>query len=108
MDKYSISTNIINKVKRFGQAVGKTYKVQVMLVFGSQAKGTAHQYSDIDVCVVSNHFPQDSNLVRQDLTKLARQIDERIEVHPMRTEDYNNRYYTFAKEIRTNGVKVAV
>ena len=108
MDKYTINQNIINKVKRFGRAVEESYQVQFMVVFGSQAKGTAHKYSDIDVCVVSNHFPQNTIEVRKNLTKLARQIDERIEVHPMRTEDYNNRYYTFAKEIRTHGVEVAV
>jgi predicted nucleotidyltransferase len=36
------------------------YRVQIVLLFGSQAKKTAHENSDIDLAFVSIDFGQDS------------------------------------------------
>ena len=98
---------IINIVKAFASAVNQTYPLKQTVIFGSQVKGTALPYSDIDVCLVSEHFPEPVQAIRLKLEKVSKQYDDRIEVHPMRPEDYNNRFYTFAREIKTHGIVVS-
>jgi predicted nucleotidyltransferase len=57
--------------------------VQFGVVFGSHAKGAAHQFSDIDLLVVSPRF--DSTRERRDidlLWQVAARTDSRIEPIP--------------------------
>ena len=48
-------------------------------IFGSYAKGTFREDSDIDVAIVVNHLEGDYFEIHPLLWKLRRQIDDRIE-----------------------------
>lgn len=49
--------DILDTVRLFQKALeGKGVVVSKMILFGSWARGQAHQYSDIDVVVISDSF----------------------------------------------------
>ncbi|MDD2365123.1 MAG: nucleotidyltransferase domain-containing protein [Desulfuromonadaceae bacterium] len=70
----------------------KTRNISILqaYLFGSYARGTADEWSDIDLAVVTDNFEGDSFDFRFLLTKLARSIDPDIEPHPYRMIDFNN------------------
>ena len=47
---------LLKELKKFKKDLSNDLPVQKMILFGSQAKGKAHQWSDIDLLVVSNKF----------------------------------------------------
>jgi predicted nucleotidyltransferase len=58
-----------------------------IILFGSYAKGTPNEHSDIDIAVVFDDY--DNTIRRQvELLKLTRDIDNRIEPHPFREKDF--------------------
>jgi predicted nucleotidyltransferase len=85
MDK----AEVINIAKEFASAVAERYDCVSIILFGSYAKGLFHLDSDIDIAVVLKDY---DNLIsiQLDLMKLRRNIDLRIEPHPIRERDYNN------------------
>ncbi|MBI5620532.1 nucleotidyltransferase domain-containing protein [Candidatus Gottesmanbacteria bacterium] len=79
-----------------------------LIVFGSQAKGSAHSWSDIDVCVVSDRFGKDRHTERVTLMR-ARRSDVLLDIepHPYHPNDLEDKYDPLACEIRTYGIQVA-
>jgi len=59
-------------------------------LFGSSIKGTADQWSDIDLAIVTDAFIGDHFDFRFMLTKLARTINADIEPHPYLLTDFND------------------
>jgi predicted nucleotidyltransferase len=74
-------------------------------LFGSYAKGSADEWSDIDLALVTDYFMGDSFDFRFTLTKLARSIDPDIEPHPYLTSEFNESN-PIASEILKTGVRV--
>ncbi len=48
--------NIINELKLFKKELSRHVPIQKMMLFGSFAKGTPHQWSDVDLLLVSPAF----------------------------------------------------
>jgi uncharacterized protein len=69
----------INKVKAYSILVKDNFKVEKVYLFGSYAKDTFQEDSDIDVAIVVNHIDGDFFSINPILWKLRRQIDDRIE-----------------------------
>jgi uncharacterized protein len=63
------------------------FKIEKVYIFGSYAKGTFKEDSDIDLAVVFNEF-SDSFDMQVNLLKLRRNFDTRIEPHPFRSSDF--------------------
>jgi len=79
MDK---RTPIIDKVKEYRTLVSSFLPIQIdqYWLYGSYAKGTSNEHSDIDIAMVVNHIDDDvywDNLPL--LWKLTYQVDDRIE-----------------------------
>ena len=87
-------------------AVQGQRRIEAAYVYGSQVKGTATQWSDIDLAVISPDFSPDLSQERLALMHLAAQIDDRIEPHPFTPQDFNASD-PLASEIRKTGVRVA-
>lgn len=51
-----VSADIIKDVKRFKKQIEKKYETKKIILFGSQARGEAHENSDVDLLVVSAKF----------------------------------------------------
>ncbi|GHT67318.1 hypothetical protein FACS189452_04790 [Bacteroidia bacterium] len=104
MDK---RTTIINKVRAYKDLVNTTFPVKIdqCYLFGSYAKGTPREHSDIDVAFVVKHLDENYNFLETEpiLWKLTRQIDDRIEpVLIARDEDYAG----FLDEIQRTGIEI--
>ena len=99
--------SVLDHVKLYVDLVKSTkIPIEKVIVFGSQAKGTAHKWSDIDVCIVSPSFRGDH---WDPMIKLAHLKDDStidIEAHPMSPRDLMNKYDTLASEIRKYGIDV--
>lgn len=80
--------------------------VEKLIVFGSQAKGTAKEWSDIDVAVVSSDFGNDYHDEGVRLMRLRRSGSLAIEPHPLTPEDLDDEWDSFAHEVREYGIPV--
>lgn len=58
MAEKRISKEVIKIVQDYSKRLKKQNKIPIdkVIVFGSQATGKAHRWSDIDVCVISPKF----------------------------------------------------
>ena len=82
------------------------YPVLRVVLFGSVAKNTAHQHSDIDLAVVTNSFHSSVMEERVDIHLASMTIDPRIETVTLRPEDFDRPFFTLAREIEKTGVEV--
>jgi predicted nucleotidyltransferase len=73
-------------------------------IFGSFAKGTANEDSDIDLAIVFNEL-DDTFDMQVKLMKIRRKFDSRIEPHPFRESDFQNSN-PLAYEIMKTGVEL--
>ena len=70
-------------------SISTKYNISQAILFGSFAKGTNHDDSDIDIAIIVNNG-LDIIDTQIDLMKLRRKIDLRIEPHPFMISDFNN------------------
>ena len=105
MNKKNVNNDIINIVKKYIDEISKKFEIKSVYLFGSYAKGTNNQDSDIDVAIVL-----DSNIdtidLMIDLMILTQNIDLRIEPHPIKENDFEEGN-PFIDEIKNTGLKVA-
>ena len=59
------NAEVIHQVERFVFALSKELSVEKVILFGSQARGNAYDWSDIDLAVISNEFEGRSNAWRR-------------------------------------------
>ncbi len=79
-----------------------------MILFGSYARGTPRDYSDIDIAVISPDFKESrfGNYLLLDQT--AREITPLIEAFPYTSKDFKNRPRgSFLDEIVRTGKEVS-
>ena len=106
MGEKSINEEIMESIKKYIEKISHYYKIEAIILFGSYAKGTQNEDSDIDIAIISSDF----NDIIEDGAKLIGytwKIDTRIEPHPIKTEDYDNVSNPFIKEVIDTGIKVA-
>jgi uncharacterized protein len=100
-----ISTALRKSVEKFLQEVQRRYNINAAYLYGSQVKGTATVWSDIDVALVSADFSSDLFEERLILMRLAALIDERIEPYPI-PEAMFNKTNPLASEIQSHGLRL--
>ncbi|MDP3930246.1 MAG: nucleotidyltransferase domain-containing protein [Bacteroidota bacterium] len=93
----------LNKVKQYHQLLGKHMQFETMYLFGSYAKNSTHEDSDIDVAVIVNNLDMDFFDVNPLLWKLRREIDDRIEPILIDSAHDNS---GFINEIRKHGIEI--
>lgn len=106
------SNTINNKVKNYVLQFGRLLEqegipVSKLVIFGSYAKNTASEDSDIDVCVVSSKFGKDTIDEMQFLFKQRRKIDSRIEPYPASITEFNTVQSPLMWEIRKFGLEIS-
>src|SRR3989337_3941806 len=81
--------SIIEIVKRYIEELEKNgIEIREAIIFGSIVKGTAKEWSDIDVALVSPDFTGDRFEDSRKIVPLRRNTDNRIEPLPFRPEDF--------------------
>ncbi len=101
----AIRTDIENKIQLFIQLASKRIRINQVYIFGSSARGERHEWSDIDLVVVSPDFSGDSFEDSKMLFPFILQVDRSIEVHPFRPDDFSPKN-PFVREIMDTGVKI--
>jgi len=101
----TIQPVVEQNITRFLAAVQRRRRVVTVYLYGSQIKGTATNWSDIDLAIVSPDFAADLFQERVDLLRLAAQIDDRIEPRLFRPDDFTIND-PLVSEIRRTGVRL--
>ena len=107
MVERTINKDILESINKFIEEIKKKYNVSAIILFGSYAKGTEHEDSDIDIAIITDDIKNDIIDEEFNLMKLRRKIDTKIEPHLIRIEDYKNATTPFIQEIIDTGIKVA-
>ena len=106
MGERIIDEKIMKSIQKYIEKISKYYKIDAIILFGSYAKGTENEDSDIDIAIISSDF-KDVIDDGAKLIGLTWKIDTRIEPHPITTEDFKNVSNPFIKEVLDTGIKVA-
>ena len=106
MVERTINKDIVDSINKFIEEIKKQYNVTAIILFGSYAKGTENEDSDIDIAIILSDF---SDIIEDGakLIGLTWKIDTRIEPHPITTEDFEKVSNPFVKEVVDTGIKVA-
>lgn len=86
-------------------AVAGGVRIERAYLFGSFARGTPREWSDIDVALVSPDFTGTAFYDRKRLIPFLLIVDTRLEIHPFRTVDFTDDN-GFAAEIMKHGVEL--
>lgn len=106
MVEKTIRREIMKSIEKYIEKISQYYNIEAIILFGSYAKGTENENSDIDIAIISSDFKD----IIDDGAKLIGytwKIDTRIEPHPITIEDYKNVSNAFVKEVIDTGIKVA-
>jgi predicted nucleotidyltransferase len=101
-----IPAGVAESVERFLTALRPLRRVDAAYLYGSQVRGDAREWSDIDLAVISPDFQGDLFQERVMLLRLAVEVDDRIEPSPFAPGDFTPAN-PLAHEIRRSGVRVA-
>jgi len=101
MDKREVFDIANNYLKYLLQ---HNYKFEVAYLFGSYAKGTYNNDSDIDIAIVFNEL-NDRFSTQVQLLMLTTKFDTRIEPHPIDKKEFNINN-PFVYEIMKYGVEM--
>ena len=91
---------VIECVRSFAERVRQSLDVQQVILFGSYAKGTATDTSDIDVAVITSSLTDDWLEASTRLFRLRRDID--LSIEPVLIDSPTDRS-GFLAEIRRTG-----
>ena len=105
MVKKTIDMNIMLTVKKYVEEISKHYNIKEVYIFGSYAKGTSNEDSDIDIAIILDSSINTIDLMVELMT-LTQNIDLRIEPHPIKERDFEEGN-PFVDEIKNTGFKVA-
>ena len=106
MVERTINKEILNSINEFIKEIKKHYNITAIILFGSYAKGTENEDSDIDIAIISDDF-EDIYECMANLMGMTWDIDARIEPHPIKKKDFEEESDYFIKEVINTGIKVA-
>ncbi|MDD5751800.1 MAG: nucleotidyltransferase domain-containing protein [Candidatus Peribacteraceae bacterium] len=93
--------------RAFGDALkARGLPVQKVYLYGSVARDTATEDSDLDVGVVCTPFRKTRHEENMELRRVRWDIDVRISPYCLHPEDLQNKFFGLAQEIRRTGVEV--
>ena len=97
---------IKNTIDRYLQALHhNNIPIKKAILFGSYASGNFHEWSDIDIALVSDIFEGDRIDDKDKIRKITLSVSSEIEVIPFLPTDFNLQN-PFVKEILATGIKL--
>ncbi|MCF6269656.1 MAG: nucleotidyltransferase domain-containing protein [Melioribacteraceae bacterium] len=99
-----VNKAIINIAHRYLKQIPIEIEVKKAFLFGSSAKGLEKEDSDIDIAIVVGNMTNFFS-TQMELMRLRRNIDLRIEPHPIGEADFTNSN-PFAFEIINSGIEL--
>jgi len=101
----AIATDVDEKIELFLKLVSQKVRIFQVYLFGSSTTGKRHEWSDIDLAIVSPDFTGDSFEDSKMLVPFILEVDPAIEVHPFIPDDFTSDN-PFVKEILDRGIKI--
>jgi predicted nucleotidyltransferase len=80
--------------------------VRTLYLYGSVARGQAHEGSDVDIAVICAPFRETRHEENMEVRRIRRDIDVRIEPICLHADDFDKPYFALPHEIRRTGVEV--
>lgn len=101
-----ISDEIVQKLHELKTQLHPNLKVKRMFLFGSYARGTYSESSDIDVCIITDDV-RDNFLSMLDVAPIAVHVDPRIETVVFSSREYAEEpTYGLLGEIKRTGIEI--
>ncbi len=97
---------IISTASKYVKQLPPELDVRKAFLFGSCAKGLESEDSDIDIAIVLGNMT-DFFETQMQLMRLRRNIDLRIEPHPIGDKEFNSTN-PFAHEAQTTGIEIKI
>ena len=98
---------VIDLVQRFAAEVRRVVPLRQVILFGSYAHGTPHQWSDVDVALIGDEFVNTGFLDIRPFAGLLWDFAD-IEPHPFSTKRFENEAGDpFIETIKRTGIVVA-
>lgn len=98
---------IYRDINKYIEALKEVISVDKVVLYGSWANGTPHEFSDIDLAIFSPDFGKSKLKEMQLLSKVAWDVNESIEAIPYSSEKLNTiDPATFVHEILRTGLTV--
>ncbi len=101
-----VKDSILEKATSFISLIPEDVNVKKAYIFGSYAKGNEKEDSDIDIAVVISNM-KDFFSTQMLLMRVRRNVDLRIEPHPIDEADFSG-LNPFADEIQSTGIELTI
>ncbi|MBT3256643.1 MAG: nucleotidyltransferase domain-containing protein [Deltaproteobacteria bacterium] len=99
MDK----AEVITKLKRYKKLLSQYMSFDKMILFGSYARGSQREDSDVDVAIIVDEMQGDYFSTRPLLWRVRREVDDRIEPILFETKHDES---GFLEEVMRNGILI--
>ncbi len=99
-----VTESAVNIAKKYLSSLPAELDIKRAYIFGSYAKGTQREESDIDIAIVFGQL-DDFFKMQMELFRRRRKIDLRIEPHPFDEEDFSQNN-PVAVEIMNTGIEI--
>ncbi len=99
MDK----AEVITKLKRYKKLLSQYMSFDKMILFGSYARGSQREDSDVDVAIIVDEMQGDYFSTRPLLWSVRREVDDRIEPILFETKHDES---GFLEEVMRNGILI--
>lgn len=101
-----LSSKVKNTIDSYLQALNRNdIPIKEAVLFGSYATGNAHEWSDIDIALVSDIFVGDRIADKDMIGRITLSVSSEIEVIPFASQDFNVQN-PLAKEILATGIRL--
>jgi predicted nucleotidyltransferase len=94
---------VIRKLVQYKKLLSQYMSFEQMMLFGSYARGTQHEESDVDVAIIVDEIQGDYFSTRPLLWRLRREVDDRIE--PVLLEKKHD-HSGFLEEVTKTGILI--
>jgi len=105
----TISKELLNIINNYVLELSKEININKVILFGSYAKGTNHEDSDIDLAIFSDDF---SNMERIEALKFlllkASDLTIDLQPQPFTLADLEDEDNWLAKEVEETGIELKV
>lgn len=100
--------DLILELKRFKKDLGSYISIEKMILFGSQASGNIHKWSDIDLLIVSNKFKRKKSFKRARGFYKYWNLDYPVDFLCYTPEEFNKlkKQITIVRQAVKEGIKI--